>query len=75
MQIPILTDAFDPNSVIGYAEIDESKLPVLPDFHLSLAFRAYKVENDLPIEWKLEELVVTPDEKFISLSQLLGTDN
>jgi hypothetical protein len=72
MRVPILTDAFDERSVIGYAEIDETKLPLLPDFHLSLAFTAQKVENDIPVEWKLEQLLVTSDDKFVSLAQFMG---
>lgn len=74
LQIPI-TINFDPRNIIGYAEIDEEKLPEKPDYHFAISGQILESEEDgVPAKIKLTGLGLVPDVSFKPLVAFVSID-
>ena len=58
IKIPI-TVGFNSKDVLGFAEIDETKLPEYPGFRFAIAYSTNDVTS--PTDYKLSSLGLVPD--------------
>lgn len=63
LEVPVFA-GHDPAEQVGQLLILKSALPVLPDWHLSLGYRALEMEYGIVTEYELKEVSITSDSVF-----------
>jgi hypothetical protein len=65
--IPVLVD-FDSSQQIGTLQIEDTKMPLQPNWHLAIGYKVVQFENGGVTKYALQVVSVLDDAKFSSRS-------